>query len=420
MFDDPHPRGARLVQADTNGFETLAAVLGVDGNQHRNFLLALVTPRRPKHDQRVRVGFGRFHQVHGSAVPLVHGEVGRCFADLQVDDAFGALANDVAQVRSAVLVVDVVVKDVLADVFLSGVVEAFQHGIQRTFQGGRVGLEVSLHHVNAGQKPGVRPLAVRHHEPLDAVADGHAADQAVVHGIEVVEEVALGAGVFGVGPPEEFGDVRARIGVHHLVLLLHEVHFLVGNLLLDLSSEWAVLQLLAKSTNLVVVDSAEILVREPDLVLGALGCRFPAGQLFGSEHKVEVWLVGRHDELAVVLGVRTRHLVEAAVNLYAAKVELLALHRGAVHERQVAALGFVEVQHRAVCRGHGAVKANLPHLVAFVGVVDAVLPLGRNGHVGLRSRGCGLGLGRGGLGRGRLRGRGFSLSAAQGQQGCRA
>ena len=154
-------------------------------------------------------------------------------------------------------------------------------------------------------------------------------------------------------------------------------------MLFDLCSEGAVLQLLAKASDLVVVDSTEVLVGEPNLVFRALWRGFSAGHLLGSEHEVQIWLVRIHDELAVVLGIRARHLVEAAVDLDAAKVKFLALHSGAVHERQVASLGFVEVQHRSVCCRHGAVKADFALLVALVGVVDAVLPLGRNGHVGL-------------------------------------
>ena len=273
---------------------------------------------------------------------------------------------------------------------------------------------MGLHHVDAREETGVVALAVRHHEPLDAVADRHAANQAVVHGVDVVEEVALRTGVLGVFPAQKLGDVRARVGVHQLVLFGDELHFLVFNLLLNLGAEGAVLELLAEVADLVVVDAAEVLVSEPRTVFCAGRGAFSAGHLLGSEHEVQVGLVGVHHKLAVVLRVASLEFVEAAVHFHTAKVEGLVHHLGAVHQGHIAALRFVEVQHGSVARRHAAVQAHFAHFVSVIGFVDTTFPFGRDRHIGLRrGRGC--------LGVGRfccrfLRCRSIAVSAAEGQQ----
>ena len=303
----------------------------------------------------------------------------------------------------------------------AGVVESLEHGVQGTFKRGRVGLEVRLDHVNAGEESRVGPLAERHHEPLDAVADGHAANHAVVQWIKVVEEVALRLGVLGVFPAQKLGNVGAWIGIHQLVLLGHELHFFVGNLLLNLRPERAVFELLAQASDLVVVDPAEVLVCEPRLVFSTCGSRFAAGHLLGAEHKVQIGFVGIHHELAVVLGVGAGQLVEAPVHVHFAKVKRFVFHFGTVHQGEVAAFRFVEVQGGAVGRRHGSVKAHLAFFVAGVGVVDAAFPLGRHRHIGLCGRFlCGLG----GFRSGRFRrfgcGGSVAVATAEGQQCCRA
>ena len=167
------------------------------------------------------------HQIDGSTVPLVYRKVGWGFSDLKVDDSLGTLADDVAQIGTTIFVVDVIVQDVLANVLLPRVVESFQHRVKGTFKSRRVGFEVGLHHVNACKEARIIALAVGDHESLDAVADRHAANEAVVHGVHVVEEVALGFGILGVFPAQKLGEVGVRVGVHQLVLLGDELHFLV-------------------------------------------------------------------------------------------------------------------------------------------------------------------------------------------------
>ena len=302
---------------------------------------------------------------------------------MQVDDALGTLPNHVAQIGPAIFVVDVVVQNVLADVLFAGVVESLEHGVQGTFKRGRVGLEVRFDHVNAGEKSRVGAFAERHHEPLDAVADGHAANQAVVQRIEVVEEVALRLGVLGVFPAQKLGNVGAWIGIHQLVLLGHELHFFVGNLLLNLRPERAVFELLAQASDLVVVDPAEVLVSEPRLVFSTCGSRFATGHLLGAEHEAQIGFVGIHHELAVVLGVGAGQLVEAPVHVHLAKIKRFVSDFGTVHEGEVAPFRFVEVQDGAVGRRHGSVKVHLAFFVARVGVIDTAFPFGGHRHIGL-------------------------------------
>ena len=248
------------------------------------------------------------------------------------------------------------------------------------------------------KNPGSLPFAVRHHESLDAVADGHAAHQAVVHGVHVVEVVALRLGVLGVAPAQKLGEVGVWVLAHQLVLLGHQLHFLVFNLLLHLSTERAVLELLSERTDLVVVDAREVLVREPRFVLLASFRRLAAGQLLGAELQIDLRLVGVHHELTIVLGVVGGQLVKPAVHLHQTKVKGLILHLGAVHQGQVAALGFVEEQDRAVGCRHRPLQAHLACFVPAVRVGHTVFPFGRDGDVGLLSGGWRTGLRRVGRG----------------------
>ena len=195
------------------------------------------------------------------------------------------------------------------------------------------------------------------------------------------------------------------------MLLGDELGLFVRDLLLHLGLEGAVLHLLAEVANLVVVDAGKRLIGEPSLVFCALWRRFPAGHHFGTERQVEVCLVGVHDELAVVLGVFGGHLVEASVHVHLTKIEGLAQHLGAVHQREVAPLSLVEVQHGAIGGRDGSLQTHLALLVSAVGVVRAVLPFGRNRDVwlvrwGLRFAFCGRG-------RGSLLGAGFPASKGQ-------
>ena len=302
---------------------------------------------------------------------------------MKIDDALGPLSDDVAQIGSAIFVVDVVVQDVLTDVLLARVVKTFEHGIQGTFQSHRVGLKVGFHQVNASQESGVISLAEGHHEALDAVAHGHAANQAVVQWVDVVEEVALRLGVLGVFPPQKFRQIRVGLGFDQLVLLGHQLHLLVCNLFLHLCSERAVLELLAEASDLVVVDPSVIFIGEPTPVFRALGSGFAAGQLLGTELEHEVCLVRIEDELAVVLGIFGRHLVEPPVHLNGPKVKGLVLHFCAVHQGQVAALRLVQIQLGAVGCGNGAMQPHVPFFVPRVLVGQTGFPACRNTDVRL-------------------------------------
>ena len=191
-------------------------------------------------------------------------------AHLQIDDAFGALTKDVAEISTTVLIKNVVVEDVLTDVFFAGIVHAFEHGVQCALQGFWVGLEMCFHQIDAFNETRICPLAKGNHEPLNPVTDRHAADQAVVQRVKINKVHAFEIRMSRIFPAKKLRDVGVGVRVHELMLFLDEFHFLGCDLLLNLGFVRTAVQFLSQASNLIVVGFTKIVIGEPCPVFSAL------------------------------------------------------------------------------------------------------------------------------------------------------